>query len=121
MTRSNSARGIYDSLRQKDLGYYSVYSAAAGWMNSWRQINSRKQWLAGGFFWTGFDYLGEPRSPVSVSSSYGAIDLCGFEKDSFCASPSPPLCIRAYRRGCHPLHELYSCMYVLAHSRTLSA
>eukprot|EP01050_Picozoa_sp_SAG11_P009154 SAG11_NODE_844_length_6891_cov_3.648704_2_plen_815_part_00 len=83
MTRSNSVRGVYDDLHQEGSGYYSVYSAAAGWLNSWRQINSRSQWLAGGFFWTGFDYIGEPRSPISVSSSFGAIDLCGFEKDSF--------------------------------------
>jgi beta-galactosidase len=70
-------------LRVEDDGYYSVYSAAPGWMNSWRQINARKNWLAGGFLWTGYDYIGEPVSPVSVSSSFGAIDLCGFEKDSF--------------------------------------
>eukprot|EP01051_Picozoa_sp_SAG22_P006127 SAG22_NODE_390_length_11235_cov_26.293732_7_plen_771_part_00 len=83
MSRSNSVRGVYDNLREEDDGYNSVYSSAAGWMNSWVQINSRKSWLAGGFFWTGYDYLGEPNSPVSVSSSFGAIDLCGFEKDSF--------------------------------------
>lgn len=83
MTRGNSARGIYDMLRVDDDGYYSVYSAAPGLMNSWHQINARKNWLAGGFLWTGYDYIGEPVSPVSVSSSFGAIDLCGFEKDSF--------------------------------------
>ena len=83
MGRGNSVRGVYDNLRAENLGYTSVYSAAPRWMDSWRQINSRKQWLAGGFFWTGYDYIGEPNSEVSVSSSFGAIDLCGFEKDSF--------------------------------------
>ena len=84
MTRSNSVRGIYapspKSMPTK--GYASVYSSAAGYVNSWRQINSRREWLAGGFLWTGLDYLGEPDSPVSISSSFGAVDIAGFEKDS---------------------------------------
>jgi hypothetical protein len=80
MSRGNSARGVYDDLRAQGSGYYSVYSAAPAFVNSWHQINSRRPWLAGGFLWTGFDYVGEPRNPVSVSSSFGALDLCGFEK-----------------------------------------
>ena len=55
----NSVRGVYDSSRVETDGYYDVYSAAPGWLNSWKQINSRRTWLAGGFLWTGFDYVGE--------------------------------------------------------------
>jgi beta-galactosidase len=41
-------------------------------------------YVAGGFVWSGWDYLGEP-TPYSQSRSsyYGVIDLAGFEKDRF--------------------------------------
>jgi len=44
-----------------------------------------RDFVAGGFMWTGFDYLGEPTPHVwpSVSSFFGLLDLCGFEKDGF--------------------------------------
>lgn len=44
-----------------------------------------RKFLAGLFFWTGFDYRGEP-NPLkwpAVSSQYGILDLCGFPKDIF--------------------------------------
>ena len=40
-------------------------------------------WAAGVFFWTGFDYRGEP-NPLSypaVDSEFGVLDYCGFPKD----------------------------------------
>ena len=41
-------------------------------------------YVAGGFAWTGFDYLGEPTPYYSARSSYsGIIDLAGFPKDRF--------------------------------------
>ncbi len=40
--------------------------------------------VAGGFVWTGWDYLGEPTPYYSSRSSYfGIIDLAGFKKDRF--------------------------------------
>ncbi len=42
--------------------------------------------MGGLFFWTGFDYIGEPApfaGGSSKSSYFGAIDTCGFPKDSF--------------------------------------
>ena len=45
--------------------------------------------MLGEFVWTGHDYLGEPTPHNNsattgvVSSSFGIIDTCGFEKDSF--------------------------------------
>jgi beta-galactosidase len=61
---------------------------AAYWGNThrqaWRAIAERP-FMAGGFVWTGFDYRGEP-SPFdwpSVSSVFGAMDLCGFPKTAF--------------------------------------
>jgi beta-galactosidase len=52
--------------------------------HGWELIEQRP-FIAGGFLWTGFDYRGEP-SPFrwpSVSSSFGAMDLCGFPKTAF--------------------------------------
>jgi beta-galactosidase len=42
-------------------------------------------WVAGGFVWTGFDYLGEP-TPYkwpSRSSYFGINDMCGFPKNRY--------------------------------------
>lgn len=46
---------------------------------------SQRPFLSGLFFWTGFDYRGEP-NPVGwpqVSSEYGILDQCGYPKDIF--------------------------------------
>ncbi len=43
-----------------------------------------RPFLAGLFYWTGFDYRGEP-TPFgwpAISSQYGLLDTCGFPKDS---------------------------------------
>lgn len=42
-----------------------------------------RPWLAGMFYWTGFDYRGEP-SPFeypATGSQFGILDYCGFPKD----------------------------------------
>ncbi len=39
-------------------------------------------YVIGHFMWTGFDYLGESRWPAKASSS-GALDTCGFPKDTY--------------------------------------
>jgi beta-galactosidase len=80
-------RGIY--VTDYDKGYVGSYdpytttgrASAEGW---WSFCNAR-EWLAGGFVWTGFDYRGEP-SPngwPNISSQYGVIDTCGFPKDTY--------------------------------------
>ncbi len=51
---------------------------------TWKYAMER-DWFAGIFIWTGFDYRGEP-TPFqwpSVSSQFGIMDTCGFPKDSF--------------------------------------
>jgi beta-galactosidase len=51
---------------------------------AWKAIAER-DFIAGGFVWTGFDYHGEP-TPFewpSNSSLFGIMDLCGFEKTAF--------------------------------------
>lgn len=51
--------------------------------DGWKHYASR-DYLAGMFIWTGFDYRGEP-TPFewpSVTSYFGMLDLCGFPKDN---------------------------------------
>ncbi|MFY7839190.1 MAG: beta-galactosidase GalA [Lacibacter sp.] len=52
--------------------------------DGWKHYASR-DYLAGIFIWTGFDYRGEP-TPFewpSVTSYFGMLDLCGFPKDNY--------------------------------------
>ena len=51
---------------------------------TWRFVSTRP-WLAGLFVWSGFDYRGEPTPHAwpCISSQFGVMDLCGFEKDGF--------------------------------------
>ncbi len=80
-------RGIYVTDPKKGyVGSYDPYTttgraSAEGW---WSFCDAR-EWMSGGFVWTGFDYRGEP-SPnqwPNISSQYGIVDTCGFPKDSF--------------------------------------
>ncbi len=51
---------------------------------NWKTINERP-FVAGSFYWTGFDYHGEP-TPYewpTVSSNFGIMDLCGFPKSAY--------------------------------------
>lgn len=50
----------------------------------WKAFDER-EYLAGIFLWTGFDYRGEP-TPLGypgVYSQFGIFDYCGFRKDSY--------------------------------------
>lgn len=51
---------------------------------AWRAVRDR-DYCAGTFIWTGFDYIGEPTpySWPSRSSYFGIVDLCGFPKDCY--------------------------------------
>ncbi|MBV8631985.1 MAG: DUF4982 domain-containing protein [Silvibacterium sp.] len=51
----------------------------------WWSFYGTREWEAGGFAWTGFDYRGEP-TPYgwpSINSQFGIVDMCGFPKDYF--------------------------------------
>ena len=51
----------------------------------WWKFYGTREWEAGGFAWTGFDYRGEP-TPYgwpSINSQFGIVDMCGFPKDNF--------------------------------------
>ena len=67
----------------------TAYDACcAPWANyheeAWKAVRDR-DFIAGTFIWTGFDYLGEPTpySWPSRSSYFGIVDLAGFPKDSY--------------------------------------
>ncbi|MFZ0761002.1 MAG: beta-galactosidase GalA [Candidatus Sulfotelmatobacter sp.] len=82
-----STRGIY--VNDKARGYVNAYDVNyPGYTTSsegWWKVYDERAFLSGGFFWTGFDYRGEP-SPYSwpcISSHFGAMDTCGFPKDNY--------------------------------------
>ena len=82
-----TTRGEYttDPLRNT-LSAYDVNQP--GWgetAEEWWKFYGTREWEAGGFAWTGFDYRGEP-TPYgwpSISSQFGIVDTCGYPKDNF--------------------------------------
>ena len=80
------ARGEYttDPLRNT----MNCYNGKADWgetAEEWWSFYGTREWEAGGFAWTGFDYRGEP-TPYgwpSINSQFGIVDMCGFPKDYF--------------------------------------
>ncbi len=86
-TSTFAVRGCYQSNSEKhEISCYDETSS--DWGNTvretWKAIMERS-FVAGGFMWTGFDYLGEPTPYTwpSVSSFFGMMDTCGFPKDGF--------------------------------------
>ncbi len=83
-TSSFSVRGCYKTEPEKNL-IASYDEECADWGSTlsatWTKTLAN-DYIAGGFIWTGFDYLGEPTPHVwpSVSSFFGMMDVCGFEK-----------------------------------------
>jgi beta-galactosidase len=81
-----ATRGIYAN--DKARGYVSAYDTEKPrWGNTaeeWWSFYDQREWLAGGFAWTGLDYRGEP-TPYGwpcISSHFGILDTCGFAKDT---------------------------------------
>lgn len=81
-----ATRGIYAD--DKARGYMSSYDVdKPAWGNTaeeWWSFYDEREWLAGGFAWTGFDYRGEttPYKWPCISSHFGILDTCGFAKDT---------------------------------------
>jgi len=98
--KNNPARPLYGSETSSAIftrGEYSTdplrntvnaYNAAVPWgatAEAWWTFYGTREWEAGGFAWTGFDYRGEP-TPYgwpSINSQFGIVDMCGFPKDAF--------------------------------------
>jgi beta-galactosidase len=82
-----STRGIYetDKLRNWVSAYDLNHTSWSELAEQWWKFYAGREWLSGGFAWTGFDYRGEP-TPYgwpSISSQFGIVDTCGFPKDNF--------------------------------------
>jgi beta-galactosidase len=82
-----STRGIYltDKLHNWVSSYDANHPPWAELAEQWWKFYAAREWLCGGFAWTGFDYRGEP-TPYgwpSINSQFGVVDMCGFPKDNF--------------------------------------
>jgi beta-galactosidase len=82
-----ATRGVYstDPTRNTDSSYDLNQPGWGATAEEWWKFYGTREWEAGGFAWTGFDYRGEP-TPYgwpSISSQFGIVDTCGFPKDPF--------------------------------------
>ncbi len=82
-----STRGVYqtDPLRNTLSAYDVNHTDWSELAEEWWKFYGTREWVAGGFAWTGFDYRGEP-TPYgwpSINSNFGIVDMCGFPKDNF--------------------------------------
>jgi beta-galactosidase len=84
-TTTQCTRGVYvtDAARAHSAPVVNGTSggnAELGW-----QYYAGRPYLAGLFYWTGFDYRGEanPFTFPAVSSQFGILDSCGFPKDGY--------------------------------------
>ncbi len=82
-----ATRGIYitDTLRNWVSAYDVNYPPWASTAETWWKVYGTREYLPGGFAWTGFDYRGEP-TPYgwpSINSQFGIVDMCGYPKDDF--------------------------------------
>lgn len=79
------ADGMGGNPESAQVSSYELYTAPFG--SSADKVFLSMQlhpFVAGGFVWSGWDYLGEPTPYYSARSSYfGVIDLAGFKKDRF--------------------------------------
>ena len=82
-----STRGIYstDKLRNWVSAYDLNHTDWSQLAEEWWKFYATREWLSGGFAWTGFDYRGEPTPYAwpSINSQFGIVDMCGFPKDNF--------------------------------------
>lgn len=84
-TTSQGTRGIYTTNRAK--GHLMQIDREPGvkGLEYGMKFYAERPFLSGLFYWTGFDYRGEP-NPFGwpqVATQYGILDLCGFPKDMF--------------------------------------
>lgn len=97
-----NSRGIYNRInggsQTSDKQLTSYDNSAVGWgsvaSDAWYTTITR-DYLAGEYVWTGFDYIGEPTPwngtgagsvgswPAPKSSYFGIVDTAGFAKDSY--------------------------------------
>lgn len=76
--KNDQANGLIDSTGNVTMSWGSS-------LKGWVKFYEERDYILGGFMWTGFDYRGEPNPFYmrNVVSSFGTIDLCGMEKPPF--------------------------------------
>jgi beta-galactosidase len=83
-TTTQGTRGIYvDDRAKAHLSPQERGDSGGNCEKGWKYYAARP-FLAGLFYWTGFDYRGEP-TPFgwpAIQSQMGLLDTCGFRKDS---------------------------------------
>lgn len=75
----DTPNGFMKAINRAPSGPDSLFNAIErGW-----KFYSDRPWLAGLFYWTGFDYRGEPNPMTypATGSQFGILDYCGFPKD----------------------------------------
>jgi len=98
--KANPKRPIYGSETSSAIGTRGAYSTdplrnlvnsydgVVPWgqtAEDWWKFYGSREYMAGGFAWTGFDYRGEP-TPYgwpSINSQFGIVDMCGYPKDNY--------------------------------------
>jgi beta-galactosidase len=84
-TTTQATRGIYvDDPARARLSPQADGSSRGNCEVGWQYYAARPH-LAGLFYWTGFDYRGEPTPFVwpAIATQFGILDLAGFPKDCF--------------------------------------
>lgn len=84
-TTTQATRGIYvEDAARAHLAPREDGTSGGNAEIGWRHYAARP-WAAGVFYWTGFDYRGEP-TPYgypAIGSQFGILDMCGFPKDGY--------------------------------------
>jgi len=87
-TTGCGTRGIYftsddDKTRMRSMNLEADKDSTFNRIERGWRFYDERPWAAGLFYWTGFDYRGEP-NPLSYpahDSEFGILDYCGFPKD----------------------------------------
>jgi beta-galactosidase len=84
-TTTQGTRGVYfDDRANAHMAPLEHGDSGGNCEIGWKYYAARP-YLAGLFYWTGFDYRGEetPFGYPAIICQYGILDICGFPKDSF--------------------------------------
>jgi beta-galactosidase len=84
-TTTQGTRGIYFTDAKRAHSAPVMHGTSGGNVEVGLRHYATRPYLAGLFYWTGFDYRGEsnPYGFPAISSQFGILDTCGFPKDSF--------------------------------------
>jgi beta-galactosidase len=84
-TTTQATRGVYFTDAKRAHSAPVAQGTSGGNAEIGLRHYAVRPYLAGIFYWTGFDYRGEsnPYGFPAISSQFGILDTCGFPKDTF--------------------------------------